>query len=177
VIARRGNRASTLNLDSADATVVPSLGVTIRNGAVFKYRRRKNPGRDNAPPLGELAGAHAAVLTDRRVRRSDVVAAALLGLWSLLALGDGGPAGTAIVIFADGTTFENPLTDESALQAARSDAALFNALAAAAGPPPPDTQPPAPRLAADLALLAQLHRSGTLSDAEFQTAKAKLLAP
>lgn len=163
----------------AATTVLSGLGVAVRDGHVFRAEVGVMTGQDRGHPLGELAGAHAEVTGGRsghrrsgHARTVDAVAAtALLGPVGLLAaFSRRGTRGSAFVVFADGTVYERQVSDEPALRRAQADAVRFNALAAAS------RRPAAADLADELTRLVGLHAAGMLSDAEFQAAKAKLLA-
>lgn len=163
----------------AATTVLRGLGVAVRDGHVFRADVGVMTGRDQGRPLGDLAGAHAEVIGGRsghrrsgHARTVDAVAAtALLGPAGMLAaISRRGTRGSAFVVFAEGTVHEWQVSDEQALRRAQADAVRFNALAAASRPPA------VTRLADELTRLAGLHAAGVLSDAEFQAAKARLLA-
>jgi hypothetical protein len=119
------------------------LGVTIRDGQVYKHSLGMEFGRDASnPPLGPLAGAQAEVVGGQAGRRRSrgartadaLLAASVLGPVGLAAgLSRKGTKGTAFVVFADGRLHEHAINDQMALVRAQADAVRFNALAAGAG--------------------------------------------
>ena len=122
----------------AATTLLPKLGVAVRDGQVYKYDFAAMTGRAEGHLLGPLAGAHAEVTGGRAGHRRSggqrtadaVVATTLLGPVGLLAAASRkGVRGTAFVVFADSTLHEMQIADEAALVGAQADAVRFNALA------------------------------------------------
>jgi hypothetical protein len=140
---KQGQRREQAARRSA-TTALPNLGVTVRDGTVFKYTVAAVTGREGGQGLGELAGAHAEVTGGKGghrrsgiVRAGDaVLATAVVGPVGLLAgVSRKGFQGTAFVIFADGTLHEKQITDEASFVKAQADAVRFNALVAGAFAP------------------------------------------
>jgi Short C-terminal domain len=209
----RAERAAERRQRLAATTGLQWLGVTVRDGEVYKYSFAMIAGREApGPPLGFLAGAHAEIVGGRAGHRRSggaraadaALATSVLGPVGLAAgLSRKGTKGTAFVVFANGALHEKALNDDTSIVRAQADAVRFNALAARAQRPdvPFDATPPSPmspgsdsgpktgpaadgggsagqrseHIADQLAKLAGLHAAGSLTSAEYQAAKNKLL--
>jgi hypothetical protein len=138
----RAERATERRQRQAATTGLQWLGVTVRDGLVYKHSLMMDlGGQISTSPLGLLAGAHAEVVGGRAghrrgggARAADAaIATSLLGPVGLTAgLSRKGTKGTAFVVFANGGLHERAINDETSLVRAQADAVRFNALAAQA---------------------------------------------
>lgn len=119
-------------------TVLPQLGVAVRDGQVYKHDMGVAMGREGGTVLGPLAGARADVTGGRAGHRRSAgartadtaLAVSVLGPAGLLAAASRkGTRGTAFVVFANGKLHERHITDADTLVRAQADAVRFNALA------------------------------------------------
>ncbi|WP_300611058.1 hypothetical protein [Trebonia sp.] len=112
---------------AARPLTLPDLGITVKDGVVYKtgFTRKR---------LGDLAGSHAE-LTDgtrpHRIGTGIALATVSLGMGAVAALTRKNKA-SAFIVFADGTTHEKKLEGKTAIGNAQRAAVRYNAAAAAA---------------------------------------------
>jgi Short C-terminal domain len=149
--------------DAGPDAVFPALGVQVRGEAVEGYAARRD-----AEALGALAGAEA--------RLTDGSQAWGPGRAVFLPVGLAGLAtktkASAFVIFADGRYHEAALDGNAVIRAAQAEAVKFNLIAAAPAPSARQQDD----LATILRKLASLHDEGLLTDDEFATKRAEVIA-
>jgi hypothetical protein len=145
--------------------VFPALGVQVRGNAVKSHVPGYRP-----RVLGPLAGAQAQ-LTDGHQAWNP-------GRARFLPIAMAGQASktrpTAFVIFRDGKVHERVLDGNETVGAAQSEALKFNLLASP--PAAPQPQPAQEDTAATLRKLADLHRTGLLTDEEYIAKSAEVIA-